>query len=170
MGSIDDIADRYVEQWAPLDPIGATFVGVAGHDDRLTDLSPDGFAALADLDRHTLAALAAETPATETERVAKEAMQERLGLALERFEAGDMTSDINVISSPLHGVRSSFDLMPTEGEEAATNIKDRLRAVPVRAGAVAAFAAARRPAGARGAGPADHRGRQAVRGLGRPRG
>ncbi len=131
MGSIDDIADRYVEQWAPLDPTGATFVGVAGHDDRLTDLSPDGFAALADLDRRTLAALAAETPADETERVAKEAMQERLGLALERFEAGDMTSDVNVISSPLHGVRSSFDLMATEGEEAAANVRDRLAAVPV---------------------------------------
>ncbi|MEV4516158.1 DUF885 domain-containing protein [Dactylosporangium sp. NPDC049525] len=130
MGSIDDIADRYVEQWAPLDPIGATFVGVAGFDDTLTDLSPDGFAALADLDRRTLAALAAETPANETERVAKEAMQERLGLALERFEAGDMTSDVNVISSPLHGVRSSFDLMATEGEEAAANVKDRLGAVP----------------------------------------
>ncbi|GAA3235444.1 DUF885 domain-containing protein [Dactylosporangium siamense] len=130
MGSIDDIADRYVEQWAPLDPIGATFVGVAGHDDTLTDLSPDGFAALADLDRRTLAALAAETPATETERVAKEAMQERLGLALERFEAGDMTSDVNVISSPLHGVRSSFDLMATEGEEAVANVKARLAAVP----------------------------------------
>ena len=131
MGSIDDIADRYVEQWAPLDPIGATFVGVAGHDNRLTDLSPDGFAALADLDRRALAALAAETPADETERVAKEAMQERLGLALERFEAGDMTSDVNVISSPLHGVRSSFDLMATEGEEAAANVRDRLGAVPV---------------------------------------
>ena len=38
MGSIDDIADRYVEQWAPLDPIGATFVGVAGYDDQLTDI------------------------------------------------------------------------------------------------------------------------------------
>jgi uncharacterized protein (DUF885 family) len=130
VGSIDDIADRYVEQWAPLDPIGATFVGVAGFDDTLTDLSPDGFAALADLDRRTLAALAAQTPATETERVAKEAMQERLGLALERFEAGDMTSDVNVISSPLHGVRSSFDLMATEGEQAAANVKDRLGAVP----------------------------------------
>jgi uncharacterized protein (DUF885 family) len=130
VGSIDDIADRYVEQWAPLDPIGATFVGVAGYDDTLTDLSPDGFAALADLDRRTLAALATETPATETERVAKEAMQERLGLALERFEAGDMTSDVNVISSPLHGVRSSFDLMATEGEQAASDIKDRLGAVP----------------------------------------
>ncbi|MEV6925877.1 DUF885 domain-containing protein [Dactylosporangium sp. NPDC051485] len=130
MGSIDDIANRYVEQWAPLDPIGATFVGIAGHDDRLTDLSPDGFAALAELDRRTLAALDAETPSDETERVAKEAMQERLGLALERYEAGDLTSDINVISSPLHGVRSSFDLMPTEGEEAVANIRARLAAVP----------------------------------------
>ncbi|MEV8510956.1 DUF885 domain-containing protein [Dactylosporangium sp. NPDC051484] len=130
MGSIDDIANRYVEQWAPLDPNGATFVGVAGHDDRLTDLSPDGFAALADLDRRTLAALAAETPATETERVAKEAMQERLGLALERYEAGDLTSDVNVISSPLHGVRSSFDLMPTVGEKAVADILARLAAVP----------------------------------------
>ncbi|MET7394641.1 DUF885 domain-containing protein [Dactylosporangium sp. NPDC005572] len=130
MGSIDDIANRYVEQWAPLDPIGATFVGAAGYDDQLTDLSPDGFAALADLDRRTLAALDAETPADESERVAKEAMQERLGLALERYEAGDITSDVNVISSALHGVRSCFDLMPTEGEQAAANISARLAAVP----------------------------------------
>ncbi|WP_238016347.1 DUF885 domain-containing protein [Dactylosporangium sp. AC04546] len=130
MGSIDDIANRYVEQWAPLDPIGATFVGVAGYDDQLTDLSPDGFAALAALDRRTLAALDAETPADESERVAKEAMQERLGLALERYDAGDITSDVNVISSALHGVRSSFDLMPTEGEQAAANISARLAAVP----------------------------------------
>jgi uncharacterized protein (DUF885 family) len=130
VGSIDDIANRYVEQWAPLDPIGATFVGIAGHDHELTDLSPDGFAALADLDRAALASLATETPATETERVAQEAMQERLGLALERYEAGEATSDVNVISSPLHGVRSSFDLMPTSGEEAVANILARLGAVP----------------------------------------
>jgi uncharacterized protein (DUF885 family) len=130
VGSIDDIANRYVEQWAPLDPIGATFVGIAGHDHELTDLSPDGFAALADLDRAALASLATETPTTETERVAQEAMQERLGLALERYEAGEATSDVNVISSPLHGVRSSFDLMPTSGEEAVANILARLGAVP----------------------------------------
>jgi uncharacterized protein (DUF885 family) len=108
----------------------ATFVGVAGHDDRLTDLSPDGFAALADLDRRTLAALDAETPVTETERVAKEAMQERIGLALERYESGDLTSDVNVISSPLHSLRSSFDLMPTTGEQAVADILARLAAVP----------------------------------------
>src|SRR5690242_17623589 len=34
VGSIDDIADRYVAAWAPLDPIGATYVGIAGYDDR----------------------------------------------------------------------------------------------------------------------------------------
>ena len=130
VGSIDDIADRYVAAWAPLDPIGATYVGIAGYDDRLTDLSPEGYAALVDLDRGTLAQLATATPTSESERVAKEAMQERLSLALERYESGDLTSDVNVISSALHGVRSSFDLMPTEGEEAAANIAARLAAVP----------------------------------------
>ena len=130
MESIDDIADRYVEEWAPLDPIGATFVGVAGYDDKLTDLSPDGYAALTELDRRTVAKLDAASPRNETERVAKEAMLERLGLALERYEAGDVTSDVNVIASALHGVRATFDLMPTEGEQAAANIAARLAAVP----------------------------------------
>jgi uncharacterized protein (DUF885 family) len=131
VGSVDDIANRYVEEWAPLDPIGATYTGVAGYDDKLTDLSPEGYAALAELDRRTLAELAAVTPESENERVAQEAMQERLSLSLERYDAGDVTGDVNVISTALHGVRSSFDLMPTEGEAAASNIAARMLAVPL---------------------------------------
>jgi uncharacterized protein (DUF885 family) len=131
VASIDHIADRYVEEWAPLDPVGATFVGVAGFDDKLTDLSPEGYDALADLDRRAVTQLTAATPTSENERVAKEAMLERLGLALERYDAGDVTSDVNVIASALHGVRSSFDLMPTEGEAAAANVAARLAGVPV---------------------------------------
>jgi uncharacterized protein (DUF885 family) len=130
VGSIDDIANRYVEEWAPLDPIGATFVGAAGFDDKLTDLSPDGYAALAELDRRTVAKLSAATPENENERVAQESMQERLGLSLERYDSGDVTSDVNVIASALHSVRSCFDLMPAEGEQAALNIAARLNAVP----------------------------------------
>jgi uncharacterized protein (DUF885 family) len=130
VGSIDDIANRYVEEWAPLDPIGSTFVGVAGQDDRLTDLSPEGYGALVDLDRRALAQLDAATPDSENERVAQEAMRERLGLALERYDAGDITSEINVIASALHGVRGCFDLMPLDGEEAAANIAARMAAVP----------------------------------------
>jgi uncharacterized protein (DUF885 family) len=130
VGQIDEIADRYVEEWAPLDPIGATYVGITGHDDKLTDLSPEGYAALAELDRRTLTQLAMVTPADERERVAQEAMQERLGLALEMYDAGAVTSELSVLSGGLHSVRSIFDLMPLEGEEAAAAIAARLAAVP----------------------------------------
>ncbi len=130
MGRVDDIADRYVEQWAHLDPNGATYVGIPGHDHKLTDLSPEGFEALAELDRSTLAALDPIDPSDERERVAKEAMQERLSLARTLYEAGDLTSDVNVVATPLHTVRSIFDLMPTEGERAAADIAARMRAIP----------------------------------------
>jgi uncharacterized protein (DUF885 family) len=128
VGRIDDLANRYVDEWAPLSPIGATYTGISGFDDQLDDLSPDGFAAQAGLTRRTLADLRAAEPETEPELVAKEAMVERLGLELERYEAGESTSEINVITSALHGLRQVFDLMPTEGEEAVANIASRLGA------------------------------------------
>jgi uncharacterized protein (DUF885 family) len=119
-----------VDEWAQLDPIGATFAGISGHDHRLTDLSPEGYGALAELDERTLAQLELVRPADERERVAKEAMTERLELALEMYDAGAVTSEISVLTGGLHGVRSSFDLMPTAGEEAATTIATRMEAVP----------------------------------------
>jgi uncharacterized protein (DUF885 family) len=130
VGQVDQIADRYVDEWAPLDPIGATFAGIAGHDDRLTDLSPEGYAAIADLDRRTLAQLDMVRPADEREWVAQEAMRERLGLSLEMYDAGATTSELTVLTGALHSVRSAFDLMPTEGEQAASMIASRLDAVP----------------------------------------
>jgi len=55
---ISDIAEQYVEDYARLEPLDAMEARTKGYDDRPTDLSVDGFAALADLDRQTLAALA----------------------------------------------------------------------------------------------------------------
>ena len=130
MRRVDDLANRYVDEWARLTPTGATYVGISGFDDTLDDLSPDGFAAQADLTRRTLAELDATEPVDERERVAKEAMQERLGLELARYDAGETTSEINVIASALHGIRAVFDLMPTEGEEAVANIAARLGQFP----------------------------------------
>jgi uncharacterized protein (DUF885 family) len=127
---VNEIADRYVDEWAVLDPNGATYAGIAGHDDQTTDMSPDGYAAVADLDRRTLARLAAVEPLDERERVAKEAMQERLSRVLTLYDAGDITSGVNVIVGGLHYVRGVFDLMPTDGEEAAANIAARMAAVP----------------------------------------
>ena len=130
MGQIDDLANRYVDEWAPLNPTGATFIGVSGQDDKLDDLSPEGFAAQAELTRRTLAELDPLEPETASELVAKDAMQERLGLELVRYDAGDIASGINVISSALHGLRMVFDLMPTQGEEAVANISARLAGFP----------------------------------------
>jgi uncharacterized protein (DUF885 family) len=126
VGRIDDLANRYVDAWAPLSPTGATYVGISGYDDQLDDLSPEGFAAQAELTRRTLADLDATEPDTPSEQVAKEAMQERLGLELARYDAGEVTSEVNVIASALHGLRQVFDLMPIQGEPAVTNIATRL--------------------------------------------
>jgi uncharacterized protein (DUF885 family) len=130
VGQIDDLANRYVDEWAPLNPTGATFIGVPDYDRELDDLSPEGFAAQAELTRRTLAELDLLEPETEAEHVAQDAMQERLGLELARIDAGDVASGLNVIASPLHGLRMSFDLMPTQGEEAASNISARLAGFP----------------------------------------
>jgi uncharacterized protein (DUF885 family) len=69
-------------------------------------------------------------PTGEKERVAKEAMQERLTLLLDRYDAGEVTSQFNVINSGLHELRSVFDLMPLAGEEAEAALVARLAAVP----------------------------------------
>ncbi|BCJ38427.1 hypothetical protein Athai_59300 [Actinocatenispora thailandica] len=129
MGRIDEIADRYVDDWATLDPAGATEAGVVGHDDEMPDLTPDGYAARAELNRRVLAELAGVEPADERERAAKAAMQERLGLEVEIADAGE-DREMNVIASPVHGLRQTFDLMPLAGEEAASNVASRLEKLP----------------------------------------
>lgn len=153
MSQINDLADRYVEEYAALDPMSATYLGIPGYDHLLSDLSPDGYAARAEHTRRTLAELAAIEPATERERVAKEAMVERLDLQLARYDAGEVTSEVNVITSGLHDTRLVFDLMPLAGEEAAANIAARLDAVP---GALADYRRTLREAAARGRVSARH--------------
>ena len=128
MGRIDDLADRYVAEWAELSPLGATYVGIAGHDDKIDDLSPAGYDAQAELVRRTLNELDVTDPEHETEQVAKDAMIERLGLELATYDAGYTKSAISVISSALHGMRGVFDIMPTDGEQAVANIAARLNA------------------------------------------
>ena len=130
MRDITEIADGFVDEQAALDPIQATYAGVKGHDAELNDYSPDGFAARAELNRRTLAELDATEPADERERVAKEAMVERLGLGVERYDAGILTSDLNVAASPLQYVRGVFDLMPTSTESDWETIARRLARVP----------------------------------------
>jgi len=127
---VDQIAERYASELTELDPLWATLAGITGYDDQMTDLSPDGFEARAELDRRTIAAIRGVAALSEPERVAQAAMLERLCLAVERYDAGDTTSDINVIASWMHSVRQVFDLMPVEGEDALHDLAVRMAAVP----------------------------------------
>jgi uncharacterized protein (DUF885 family) len=127
---VDAVADRYVEEYAALDPITATYIGVDGHDAELTDLSPEGFGAREELTRRALADATAATPVDEREEVARDAFLERLGLEVELAEAGLARGQVSVISSDIHAIRQVFDLMPTDSEHDWANIASRLAAIP----------------------------------------
>ncbi len=60
--TIDALCDQFVEDYSALDPIAATAIGVAGHDDRLTDLSPAGYDERIALVRAAVEAVEAATP------------------------------------------------------------------------------------------------------------
>ena len=102
---VDTHSEEYVERYCALDPLTATFIGVAGHDHELPDLSPSGFEAREELTRSAYSAVDASTPADEREQVARDAFLERLGLDLEIVDAGFARSQMNVIESALHEVR-----------------------------------------------------------------
>jgi len=135
--SVSEIADRYVEEMCKLSPMTATYLGVAGHDHEIGDLSPAGLAADEQLLRRTLAELALAAPQDHRERIALALMQERLGLELERHEAGLPYGDLNVLVSAPQGVRQVFDLMPLATAEEREVLRSRLEAVPAALAGVA---------------------------------
>jgi uncharacterized protein (DUF885 family) len=130
MASVQEVADTYIIEMAARDPIAATEWGVAGHDDRLPDLSPAGLEECADLQRASLAALTRSPKDTEADRIAAEVMTERLTASLELYDAGEHFRSVRVLHSPQDSVRRSFDLMPVESEADWQVVASRLRAVP----------------------------------------
>jgi uncharacterized protein (DUF885 family) len=127
---VHDLADRYVERFAALDPLAATGEGITGHDHEMTDYSPDGAAERAELDRATLRALDEVDVTTDADRIAAEVMRERLELALTEYEAGERLRDLRVLGSPVQTVRMVFDLMPRATADDWHVIAERMALVP----------------------------------------
>ncbi len=105
------LADAYVDDAAALDPVWATEQGVAGHDDRLTDFSPDGIEARAALCRQTLVDLAALELPDGPQQLAAALLVERLDTQLSLTDAREPVRDLNNIASPVQAIRDVFDLM-----------------------------------------------------------
>ena len=130
MSHIFDIADRYVEKVAEMNPISATYMGVPGHNHKMNDFSPEASEAEAELDRATLAQLKSATVQDENDRIAQEAMTDSLSLNLDRHDANEHLLSLSMIFSPVHSMRQVFDLMPRDTHEDWMNIASRMSLIP----------------------------------------
>lgn len=126
------IADRYVEALAALDPLVATGLGIRDHDERLPDLSPDGIAARHDLARTTLdelEAVVAGSAGDDVEQRCATVLRERLGSALAVSDAGEPLRAVNNLFSPVQRVRQVFLSMPSATVEEWAVVARRMDAV-----------------------------------------
>jgi uncharacterized protein (DUF885 family) len=157
--AVDAVAERYLDTFASLDPCAATEMGVLGHDDDVTDYSPDGVAARVEAARSALRELDGTAAVDEVDHVTIAAMRERLGLQIELHDAGLDVGELNVIASPLQSMRDVFDSMATDTDEDWALIGTRMSKVPDR---VAGYTEALRAAARAGRAPAS---RQVARGI-----
>lgn len=128
--TVDDVAEAYVADHAALDPVGATRYGIVGHESEMTDYSPEGVEARAELARRALRQVAAARPADEREQIAADVMVERLTAELDVHDAGEWRRDLNVLFSPLQQLRECFDLMATGTAAEWADLATRMTAVP----------------------------------------
>jgi len=128
--TVREIADRYVERYAALDPIGATFAGLTGYDAEMTDYGPEAADERADHDRAVLEDLGRAPAGDDRDRVAAEVMVEQLSLGLQLHDAGEHLRELNNIASPLQAIRQVFDLMPTGTELEWGMVVARMALVP----------------------------------------
>ena len=130
MTRIAEIADDFVERFCALNPIAATALGVPGHDAEWGDFSPLGSERGAALAQETIASLEGAEVEDDRDRIARDALLERLRSQLELHEAGEEFRALNILASPLQRIRGVFDLMPRDSEEAWRKISARLHALP----------------------------------------
>src|SRR5438128_4114601 len=106
--AVDTVVDTYLDSWTTLDPIIATYVGIAGHDEELPGLDPDWLQARSQLRRTAVRDLAAATPVDANDRITVAALTEEIEAAEALRAAGVEESDIKNIDSPVQHVRDVF--------------------------------------------------------------
>ncbi len=131
MGTISGISDSFIDAFAILDPVEAVRdMGVGLDADTMTDYSPDGQAAMADLYRRTREALAAATPEDESERLGAGYLDDVCATGLALIETGERSCLVSELGGPQAAVRQLFDLLDDGSPEAWERIGVRLGKVP----------------------------------------
>jgi uncharacterized protein (DUF885 family) len=129
--TITDISDRYVRDFAELDPISAgRSMGVALDTPEVTDYSPDGTEAMAELLRRTVSDLDAVEPTSEEERLGRLFLAGKARDELAMIDAGERERRVSILFGPPATLRLSFDLMDRSTSEAWDTIAERMTNVP----------------------------------------
>ena len=123
------LSSEYIENAARMSPMAATGLGIAGYDHLLDDFSTAQGAKEAAHSREVLAKAKSIAPIDEIDRIAKEVLIERLESGLILHDSNERYIAYSPIVNPASHIRSIFTIMPTEGDEAISNITSRLNAV-----------------------------------------
>jgi uncharacterized protein (DUF885 family) len=130
MDPIDEICNRYVDEYVAHSPMVGTALGRDTRPGELDDLSPDGLAAHQELVTRSLAAARAVTPSDRHAAVAAATFLERTQVESDIYDAGLVHANLNVMASPVQDVRQIFDLMPDDTDDDWALIARRMAAVP----------------------------------------
>ena len=126
---IDKIANAWLQRMAEMSPSFATYIGQPGGEDKLDDVSPEAQEREAEEARKVLAQLNSAPVRDKVDEVTLDAMREDLNLGLEIHDAKLYRRNLNVIASPLQGIRDIFDLSPTATEHDWQNLAARMNGV-----------------------------------------
>lgn len=131
MPSPFEISDRLTEALADLDPIDATFLGVAGRDHLPTDYSPDGAAARAALYSNTRRELEGHLDHEDpTQAFAAQVIAGWLDTRIKEDESAMWSWDINHVHSAFQWISDVFDVMDKDSVEGWQDVDARLSQVP----------------------------------------
>ncbi len=115
--ALDRRCDQYMQDFAKLNPIAAQDWGIGDGAGKLPDYSPAGIAAEQALGQQLLDYVrdsANQVTFDATDRITAAALEDRLDLDRELYEAGEFERTLNNLASPLQEVRDSFDQLPQE--------------------------------------------------------
>lgn len=125
------LADRFVDAYADLSPMAATYLGVPGYDDRWGDLGPDGVAAEGELLRATRAELDRLPPGRDAdERLAIRALADHLGPLIDAHDHDDPFRDLAHVASTVPDMREILEVQNTSTSAGQRALLRRLETVP----------------------------------------
>lgn len=127
--TVAEVSDRYVREMASLNPIWAVFAGIGGPA-ALTDFSPAGSEARAELMRSTLRSLESADPVDEVGRLGRLFLADQLAASLAVHDAREEERQVSALSGPQAGIRQSFDLLPKGSDGEWEAVLERLLQVP----------------------------------------